>query len=572
MQSKTSNMTRTNILYIFIMLIFISCNIETTVPLPYSSTKFAEADSAMVVTAHPIASDIGMDILKTGGNAIDAAIAVQFALAVCYPSAGNIGGGGLMVYRDANGHAITLDYREKAPTKAFADMYLDPNRNPIDSLSKYGPLAAGVPGTVDGMYEAFNKYSKIKDWKKLIQPAIDLAKYGFPITQTEADNLNKNQSNFKKNNRANTPFQKTTWKQGDMLIQKDLAETLTLIANQGRDGFYSGKTAQRIVDEMKANGGIMSLEDLASYKSVWREPINFKYRNYQIISMPPPSSGGIALGQLFKMIEPYDVSSLHFQSAAAVHLMVEAERRVYADRAHYLGDPDFVHIPKALLLDSMYIENRMSDFNPRLASKSKYITHGAQESEETTHYCIVDHEGNAVSMTTTLNGSYGSFTVVSGAGFLLNNEMDDFSVKPGTPNMYGLIGAEANKIEPGKRMLSSMTPTIITENNKLKMVLGTPGGSTIITSVFQTIVNVLDFNMDINEAVQSPRFHHQWLPDVIMCEKDAINPKDRKILESIGHHIQDRTQIGRVEGILITPSGKLNGAADRRGDDSVNGY
>lgn len=572
MQSKIFYMISKNTLLFLIIFITFSCKNSPTIENPYPITKLIEADSAIVVTAHPLATAIGIQILKDGGNAIDAAIAVQFALAVCYPGAGNIGGGGFMLYRDTSGYTTALDFREKAPSDATTNMYLDASGNVIDTLSQFGPLAAGVPGTVDGMIQAFEKFSKLKDWKKLVQPAIDLAYKGYLITDQEANNLNENQHNFANNNLAKTVFQKKTWNTGDLLIQKDLAETLKLIAINGRSGFYEGKTAQLIVKEMKAKNGIITLEDLNKYKAVWRKPITFKYRNHEIICMPPPSSGGIALGQLLKMIEPYDVKALKFQSPAAVHLMVESERRVYADRAHYLGDPDFVKVPQKILMDSSYLSVRMEDFNPRLASKSEDIKYGNIESEETTHYNIIDQDGNAVSMTTTLNGSYGSFTVVSGAGFILNNEMDDFSVKPGIPNMYGLIGAEANKIEPGKRMLSSMTPTIITEDGQLKMIVGTPGGSTIITSVFQTIVNVLDFGMNINEAIQAPRFHHQWLPDIIYCETNAISDNDRKILESIGHSFKDREPIGRVEGILVTKNGKLQGAADHRGDDDAGGF
>ncbi len=572
MQRNLFSNTRHNILLLFLIIIHFSCKNTYVEENPYNITKSVIADSAVVITAHPLATDIGIQILKEGGNAIDAAIAIQFALAVCYPGAGNIGGGGFMVYRDANGYTTTLDYREKAPYGATHDMYLDDNKKPIDSLSKLGALSVGVPGTVDGMIQAFEKFSKLKDWKKLILPAIKLADEGYQITHQEAKNLNENQDHFQNNNRHKTSFQKSNWKQGDMLIQKELATTLNRIATLGRAGFYEGEIADMIVNEMKAQGGIISHEDLTNYRSVWRDPIKIDYRGYEIISMPPPSSGGIALGQLLKMVEPYDMRTLKFQSAAAVHLIVEASRRVYADRSHYLGDPDFVNVPMKTLLDSHYIENRMTDFNTRQASKSSQITYGTTESEETTHYSIIDQEGNAVSMTTTLNGSYGSFTVVKGAGFLLNNEMDDFSVKPGTPNMYGLIGAEANKIEPKKRMLSSMTPTIVTKDGQLKMVVGTPGGSTIITSVFQTIVNVLDFDMDINEAIQSPRFHHQWLPDAIQTEKDAIPLKERKILESIGHTFKDREPIGRVEGILVISNGKLHGAADRRGDDDAKGF
>lgn len=564
--------TKHNILLIFSILLLLSCKQNIENKTLYPITKSAVGDSVMVVTAHPLATAAGLEILKQGGNAVDAAITVQFVLAVCYPGAGNIGGGGFMVYRQVNGEVAGLDYREKAPAAATADMYLDSLGNPIDEKSQMGHLAAGVPGTVDGMIEAFEKYSKLKDWKKLIEPAIKLAKDGFKITDNEANNLNEGQPNFQKYNATQTAFHKANWKEGDLLTQPELALTLEFIRDQGRAGFYEGSVAELIVAEMKNANGIITMEDLKNYKSAWRTPITFDYRGHKIISMPPPSSGGIALFQLLKMIEPYDVGALSFQSAAAVHLMTEAERRVYADRAHYLGDPDFIRVPIEAITDSTYIQNRMKDFNPRLASVSSDIKHGVIESEETTHYSIVDPMGNAVAVTTTLNGGYGSFTVVKGAGFLLNNEMDDFSVKPGTANMYGLIGAEANKIEPGKRMLSSMTPTIIEKDGKLKMVVGTPGGSTIITSVFQTIVNVIDFGMNVDQAVQSPRFHHQWLPDVISIEEDAVDIKERKILESIGHTFKVRSPIGRVEAILVDKDQRLKGAADKRGDDDAKGY
>ncbi len=572
MQISKLFVNKYNILVIFSIFFTLSCKQNNDLSAIYNITKSAEGDTAMVVTAHPLATAAGLDILRQGGNAVDAAITVQFVLAVCYPGAGNIGGGGFMVYRQANGETTTLDYREKAPAASTTDMYLDSLGNPIDTKSKMGHLAAGIPGSVDGMVQAYEKYSKLKDWKKLVEPAIKLARAGFQITEREASNLNEQQSNFVKYNNNKTAFHKENWKEGDILIQPELARTLELIRDQGRAGFYEGEVADLIIKEMKAGNGIMTKEDLTNYRSVWRAPITFFYRGHQIISMPPPSSGGIALFQLLKMIEPYDVGALNFQSAAAVHLMTEAERRVYADRAHFLGDPDFNKIPISSITDSTYMQNRMKDFNPRLASHSQDITYGIVESEETTHFSIVDAMGNAISITTTLNGGYGAFTVVSGAGFLLNNEMDDFSVKPGVSNMYGLVGAEANKIEPGKRMLSSMTPTIVTKGGKLKMVVGTPGGSTIITSVFQTIVNVIDFNMSIDDAVQSPRFHHQWLPDQISIEEDAIEIKERKILESIGHKFKVREPIGRVEAILIDSNNKLKGAADKRGDDDVKGY
>lgn len=565
-------MTPTNILIFYIILNLFACKSSQHGSSIYKFNKNMTVDSAIVVTAHPLASKVGLEILRKGGNAIDAAIAVQFALAVCYPGAGNIGGGGFMLYRTKDGDVSALDYREKASASAHADMYLDSLGNIIKDKSLYGHLAAGVPGTVDGMIEAFEKHSLLKDWKLLVQPAIDLANNGFAITEREAQNLNKEQSKFTKYNLAPTAFHKQNWAAGDLLVQKELAKTLTFIRDNKRSGFYEGEIADLIVNEMKAGGGIISHADLRSYHAIWRKPISSHYRDYNVYSIPPPSSGGIALMQLLQLVQPYDIKALSFQSAAAVHLMVEAERRVYADRAAHLGDPDFYKVPQSILLDSVYLANRMRDFDPRKASSSTNIKAGDIISEETTHFNIVDKFGNAVAITTTLNGGYGAFTVVRGAGFILNNEMDDFSVKPGTPNLYGLIGAAANKIEPGKRMLSSMTPTIVEQDGRLKMILGTPGGSTIITSVFQTIINVLDYGMDVNAAVQAPRFHHQWLPNVISTEQNAIPSKERKILESIGHIIKDRDPIGRVEAVVILDSGKKQGAADHRGDDDVEGY
>lgn len=539
----------------------------------YKITKQVFADSAMVVSAHPIATQIGIDILKEGGNAVDAAIAVQFALAVCYPVAGNIGGGGFLVYRQKDGTVTALDYREMAPSKATEKMFQDENGNAIPDKSLYGNLAAGIPGSVAGMYESFQKYSKLKDWKKLIQPAIDVATLGFELTDQEIEGLNKNAEIFQKVNARKTDFNSKIWVKGDVLIQKDLAKTLTLIRDKGKDGFYSGIVADMIVNQM-GNEGIITKEDLINYKPKWREPVQLTYRGHKIYSMPPPSSGGIILTQLLKSIEPYDLKTMGFQSPQAVHLMVEAERRAYADRAMHLGDSDFYEVPQKIITDSNYIANRMKDFNPKKVTLSSEIKAGniPNGSEQTTHLSIIDEEGNAVSVTTTLNGGYGSFRVVEGAGFILNNEMDDFSVKPGTPNLYGLVGAEANKIEPGKRMLSSMTPTIVEKDGEVKLIVGTPGGSTIITSVFQTIVNIIDFEMSAKDAVISPRFHHQWLPDSIQVEKDCLNPETRTQLESLGHKFKPRGNIGRVEAILIHTNKKIEGAADNRGDDDAKGY
>lgn len=535
--------------------------------------KSAIAENGMVVSAHPLATDIGVQILKAGGNAVDASIAVQLALAVCYPVAGNLGGGGFMLYRSAKGEVAALDYRETAPSLSTKDMYLDASGNAVTDLSQHGHLACGVPGTVAGLYEAFQKYSKLKDWKALVNPAVSLAKNGIILTAKEAEGLNNNRDLFVKVNKGQTVFTHKKWNTGDLFIQSELATTLERIRDHGIDGFYKGQTAEFIVQEMKRGGGIISANDLANYRAKWRTPLSTQYRGYQVHLMPPPSSGGIALIQLLESIEPYDLRKMGFQSVSTIHLMTEAERRVYADRAQHLGDSDFYKVPVSGLTDSQYIAGRMSDFDPDRAGVSQKIGAGQPvESDQTTHLSIVDSEGNAVAVTTTLNGGYGSSVVVKGAGFILNNEMDDFSIKPGVANLYGLIGAEANKIEPGKRMLSSMTPTILEKDGKLKMVVGTPGGSTIITSVFQTIVNVLDFDMDPASAVAKPRFHHQWLPDSIQVEKEGLPDTIVTRLRSMGHSFKFRKKYGRVEAILIMPDGKIHGGADPRGDDHAAGY
>lgn len=531
--------------------------------------------NGMVVSAHPLASEAGIEILQEGGNAIDAAVAVQFALAVVYPNAGNIGGGGFLVYRSSKGETAALDYRETAPGKAHRDMYLDENGNAITDKSLYGGLAAGVPGTVAGMVEAHRKYGKLS-WDKLLAPAIKLAEDGFLLTDMQIDELNKNKDFFTKYNPNGCAFVKVSqWKRGDTLIQPDLSKTLKLIAEKGNKGFYQGEVARMIVDEMKQSNGIITLDDLKNYKAVWRIPISADYKNYKVTSMPPPSSGGIALITLLKTIEKYPVSQWGFQKDSTVQLIVEAERRAYADRAEYLGDPDFIKVPQKELLEPNYIKRRMSNIEFSKATPSseiKPIGLTPYESDQTTHYCIVDKDRNAVSITTTLNGSYGSKVVVDGAGFLLNNEMDDFSVKPGVPNLYGLVGGEANSIVPNKRMLSSMTPTILEKDGNLYMVVGTPGGSTIITSVFQAIINNIEYGFDAQKSVSAPRFHHQWLPDEIQAEDGAIADDTRKNLESKGYKIVARKPYGRVESIIVKTDGSLEGGADTRGDDAVAGY
>lgn len=531
--------------------------------------------NGVVVSAHPEASKVGVEILKKGGNAIDASIAVQFALAVVYPNAGNIGGGGFMVYRDANGKTDALDYREKAPLKAKEDMYWDKNGDPITDLSLFGQFSAGVPGTVDGMVKAHEKYGKLS-WKDLVQPAIDLAEKGFQLTEKQANEFTTKHEKFLKyNTKLNAFASKATWKAGDLFVQKDLANTLKLVQEKGRAGFYEGKTASLIVKEMKRGNGIISKKDLKQYNSVWRAPVSGNYKGLKVISMPPPSSGGIALVSLFQSVEDYPLQKWGFQADSTIQVMVEAERRVYADRAEHLGDPDFYDVPQEQLLDRSYNVGRMNSFSFDKATPSSEIKAGelkGKESMETTHYVVVDKDGNAVSVTTTLNNSYGSLVVVDGAGFILNDEMDDFSVKPGTPNLYGLVGGKANAIQPSKRMLSSMTPSILEKDGKLFMIVGTPGGSTIITSVFQAILNVVDFGMTMQEAVAAPRFHHQWLPDRVDYEPTALSESVRESLRNKGYILKERNPYGRVEGILVNPNGTYQAGADPRGDDKAIGY
>jgi len=559
--------------YWFILIIsFISISCVTQ---KNTNSSNQEYNNGAVVTAHPLSSQVGVDILKKGGNAVDAAIAVKFALAVVYPNAGNLGGGGFLVYRNNKGEIASLDFREKAPAAAFKDMYLDEAGNPITDLSLYGQLAAGVPGTTAGMDQAYKKYGSLP-WKELLQPAIDLAADGFPITAKQAKEFNEYQADFIKYNPNGAAIIRTAeWKEGDLFKQDELANTLKRIAEKGRDGFYKGETANLIVAEMKRGNGIITHKDLEDYQAIWRNPIVGYYKGYKIISMPPPSSGGVALVGLLQSVEKYPLKKWGFQSDSTIRAMVEAERRIYADRATHLGDPDFYRVPVEHLTDAKYNQDRMEKVSLSKATSSDAVKASkfpGYESEETTHFSIVDKDGNAVSLTTTINGSYGSYVWVDGAGFLLNNEMDDFSVKPGSPNMYGLLGGKANSIEPGKRMLSAMTPTIIEKDGKLKMVVGTPGGSTIITSVFQTILNVLEFDMTAQESVSAARFHHQWKPDRIDVESKAINKNIRTSLEKDGYTIRQRGNIGRVENIVVLPNGKLQAGADHRGDDTARGY
>ncbi len=550
---------------------------------PNASPFFAKkegvfADSGMVATAHPAASKVGLEILKAGGNAVDAAVAVSFALAVVHPAAGNIGGGGFLVYRDANGNNFSLDYREKAPEGGSRDMYLDKNGNVIAGLSANGHLASGTPGAVDGLVQMHQKFGTMP-WAKLLQPAIDLALNGVKLTEREARGLNRIKEDLETYNPGKKYFIKpdtSKWVENDILIQADLGKTLKRIQEKGRAGFYAGKTAELLLAEMDEGCGIISQKDLDNYKAQWREPIKTQYKNYSIIGMPPPSSGGIALGQLMKYVEEYPLARWGWHADSTTQVMIEAERRVFADRSKWLGDPDFVKVPKAELLDANYLKARFKDFSFAKAGESKMINPGvipSHESTETTHFSVVDRQGNAVAITTTLNNSYGSKVVVEGAGFFLNDEMDDFSVKPGVPNLYGLIGYEANSIRPNKRMLSSMTPTIIEKDGKLFLVVGTPGGSTIITSVFQVVINVLEHNMTMQQAVDALRFHHQWLPDKIMFESGAFTEKTLKTLIDKGFKMEmQKNTIGRMDCIMKYPNGKLEGGSDVRSDDTSLGY
>lgn len=545
-------------------------------PFAYTVQKTAFVNHGAVVSAHPLATFAGLTMLRQGGNAFDAAIATQLALAVVYPAAGNIGGGGFMVAHLAGGKNIALDFREKAPTAATRDMYLDSAGNARTDLSQNGHLASGVPGTIAGIFEEL-RYAKLP-LAKLIQPAIDLAEKGFVLTEAEARNLNSAQRAFRKYNTLLPVFiRESGWKAGDTLIQKDLAKTLTRIRDKGAREFYEGETARLIVEEMQRGKGIITAKDLREYTAKTREATVFYYRGYPIVAMPLPSSGGVVLQQMLKMVETQPLGEYGFESVKAVHLMAEVERFAYADRAKYLGDRDYYSVPVKTLTSEAYLRKRMTAFQPDKAGNSAAISAGvlSPKSEETTHLDVVDNEGNAVSITTTLNGGFGNKVVVGGAGFFLNNEMDDFSVKPGVPNMYGAVGAEANAIAPGKRMLSSMTPTIVLNHGSVYLVVGTPGGTTITTSVFQTLVDIIDFGLSAEDAVNKPKFHHQWLPDELFVEP-AFPAYTREQLTTMGYKISQRGSIGRTEVIRVLPAAdgthKIEAVGDDRGDDTALGY
>ena len=540
-----------------------------------TSTRGLIVQHAMVVSARAEASIIGSDILKKGGNAFDAMCATQLALAVAYPYAGNIGGGGFMVYRKANGDIGSIDFREKAPKAATKDMYLDENGDVIPEKSTLGAMAVGVPGAIAGIFEVHEKLGSLPI-EDIINPSIALANKGVKVTKKQQETIKKYRPLFSKVNKKAIPLDKS-WKENDLIKYPELAKTLERIKQNGKDEFYKGKTAKVLAKFIQDNGGILSEEDLASYKAKWREPIVFTYDDLKVISMAPPSSGGVCLAQIMKMLEPFHLDEYGHNSLKTIQAITEAERRAYADRSFYLGDPDFIKIPVETLIKEDYLSGRMLDFSFERATPSANVSHGniqIIESNETTHYSIVDPFGNAIACTTTINGAYGSKLYCSELGFFLNNEMDDFSSKPGVPNMFGLIGAEANSILPEKRMLSSMTPTIVEKNGKLYMTLGTPGGSTIITSVLQTILNVHEFNMTMQEAVNAPRFHHQWLPDEIRMEPNIFDKNLVKQLEDLGYSIneKDSSVIGKVDGILVLDDNLYEGGADYRGDDTAVGF
>ena len=556
---------------LLVVLLF-SCRPEPRVD--YEAHKSATFSTAAIAGPHPLATKVGLEILRKGGNAIDAAVAMQFAMAVVYPRAGNIGGGGFLVYRAADGKAITLDYRETAPAAASRDMYLDSAGNVAPDLSTRGHLAVGVPGTVAGIAAMHERFGSLP-WPDLVQPAIDYATAGYRLSETEVGRLKRYHQDFLDFNDA-TPFSDSTVVAGTRVQQPELAATLTRIRNRGRAGFYDGETARLLVEEMQSGGGLITYEDLSNYTPKWKQPIAKDYKTYRILSMPPSSSGGVALAQMTEMLEAYPLAEYGFQSPRATQLTVEAMRRAYADRAEYLGDSDFYPVPVDSLLDDTYLRQRMADFRPDTAGTSTAIVAGQmamKETFETTHISIVDSLGNAVSITTTLNGNFGSKVMVDGAGFFLNNEMDDFSAKPGVPNMFGLVGKEANAIQPGKRMLSSMTPTIIEQDGRLFLVLGAPGGSTIITAVLQTFLNVAEYGMDLPEAVAAPRFHHQWLPDQILVEPDALAGGTRDSLAALGYQFREVESMAVIKAIRVLPDGSLRAAADpRNADDDVEGY
>ncbi len=542
----------------------------------FTSSLFAQTTSfrnGVVSSSQGIASEVGIEILKKGGNAIDAAVGIGFALAVVYPQAGNIGGGGFMLIHLNDGKNTSIDYREKAPLLSKRDMYLDASGEVVPGLSTLGNLASGVPGSVAGMLYALEKYGTMNR-NDVMDYAINIADTGFFINDSFADLLNKYQKDF-------SGFPGTmkifggNFREGVRLVQKDLANTLRRIRDYGRDGFYKGETSDLIINDMANSNGIISYEDLVKYEPKEREVLKGTYRGYEIISMGPPSSGGISLIYLLNILENYDLAKYGYGQYNNVQLMTEAMRRVYADRSEFMGDADFVSVPADILTSKVYAERRMRDYQEDSASKSINVKHGEayyRESDQTTHYSVADKDGNLVSVTTTLNDVFGNKVVVDGAGFFLNNEMDDFVSKPGVPNLYGLIGSEANSIQPEKRMLSSMTPTFVFKDNKPFLVIGSPGGGRIITTVLQTIIYIIDYNFDLAQAIDAPRFHHQWYPDEIQVEKDFGDESVRTNLKMMGYSLKEIPDFGRVDAIMFLNDGSMIGHSDRRGYGNAVGY
>lgn len=608
-QAKRSSARSTNIptsLFLGLnLLLFLFLPMITDLGLQAQIGWNKSYEHGLVVSADGIASQVGRQILQQGGNAVDAAIAVQFALAVTLPRAGNLGGGGFMVVHLADGTTATLDFRERAPGRAYRDMYLDEDGNYLSDLSKIGALAAGVPGTVDGMVQAHERFGSLP-WRDLVSPAIALAREGYSLSWSQAASLNGSASSFAAFEGSRNYFWPSCkeeaasqdshtiqndntvvstgeipskacrdFEEGDVFIQTDLAQTLEAIAEQGREGFYGGWVANKIVETMTRYDGFISAQDLADYESVWRTPYRVNFKGYELHIMPPPSSGSIAVGQILEMMQTQDIDALAHHSAVYYHLLAEAMRRAFADRAHYLGDPDFYDVPTEQLSTREYAEYRMADFNPSQATPSESVSHGElttiKESYETTHFSVIDSEGNAVGITTTLNGSFGSKLAVEGAGFLLNNEMDDFSAQPGTPNMFGLLGGEANAIAPGKRMLSSMTPIIVSQDGKVKMIAGAAGGPRIITATLQNVLNVLLFGMNAQQANAAPRIHHQWYPDQLYVDNLSMSADTKSFLELMGHTIRE-TSLARVHSIVVDDQGRYTGGVDPRGDGYAAGY